>query len=67
MTTRTITSLYDTYDDAAQTVRELEAANVPPVNISMMASNADNRYPPTDPRIANRPAVLERVHRSEPS
>jgi hypothetical protein len=49
MTTRTITSLYDTYDDAAQTVRELEAANVPPVNISMMASNADNRYASTDP------------------
>jgi hypothetical protein len=49
MATRTITSLYDNYEDAAQTVRELEAANVPPVNISMMASNADNRYAPTDP------------------
>jgi hypothetical protein len=40
MTTRTLTSLYDNYDDAAQTVQELEAANVRPVNISMMASNA---------------------------
>ena len=48
MTIRTITSLYDTYDDAAQTVRELEAANVPPDNISMMANNADSRYAPTD-------------------
>jgi hypothetical protein len=49
MTTRTLTSLYDNYDDAAQAVRQLQAADVPPVNISMMASNADNRYPPTDP------------------
>jgi hypothetical protein len=49
MATRTLTSLYDDYDDAAQTVRELEEANVPPVNISMMASNADYRYAPTDP------------------
>ena len=48
MTTRTFTSLYDTYDDAAQTVRDLEAANVPPDSISIMANNADNRYAPTD-------------------
>jgi hypothetical protein len=47
MTTRTITSLYDTYDDAVQTVRDLEAANLPHDKISMVASNADNRYVPT--------------------
>ena len=29
MTTRTITKLYDNYDDAVQTVRDLEAANIP--------------------------------------
>ena len=50
MTMRTITNLYDTYDDAAQTVRDLEAANVPHDSISMMANNADNRYAPVDSR-----------------
>jgi len=29
MTTRTITGLFDTYDDAAQTVRAFEAAGIP--------------------------------------
>jgi hypothetical protein len=48
MTMRTITKLYDTYDDAAQTVRDLEAAKIPHDSISMMANNADNRYAPVD-------------------
>jgi hypothetical protein len=44
MTTRTITGLYDTYDDAAQTVRDLAAAGVPDADISVVANNVDNRY-----------------------
>jgi hypothetical protein len=48
MTTRTFTSLYDSYDDAVQTVRDLESANIPHDDISMMANNTDNRYVTTD-------------------
>lgn len=48
MTTRTITKLYDGYDDAADTVRDLEAAGVPHDDISLMANNADNRYVAAD-------------------
>src|ERR1700686_92019 len=44
MTTKTITGLYDTYDDATQTVREIEAIGVPDADISMVANNVDNRY-----------------------
>ena len=44
MTTRTIAKLYDSYDDAADTVRDLEAAGVPHGDISLVANNADNRY-----------------------
>ena len=44
MTTQTITGLYDTYDDAAQTVRDLAAAGVPDADISVVANNVDNRY-----------------------
>ena len=44
MTTRTITGLYDTYDDAAQTVRDLTAAGIPDADISVVATNIDNRY-----------------------
>ena len=44
MTTRTITGLYDTYDDAAQTVRDLAAAGVPDADISVVANNVDNWY-----------------------
>jgi hypothetical protein len=56
MTTRTITSLYDTYDDAVQTVRDLEAAHLPHDNISMVASNADNQYAHKDSTEAARGA-----------
>jgi hypothetical protein len=44
MTSKTITGLYDTYDDAVQTVREIEAAGVPHSDISMVANNVDERY-----------------------
>src|ERR1700676_2182245 len=45
MTTKTITGLYDRYDDAAQTVRDLAAAGVPDADTSVVANNVDNRYP----------------------
>jgi len=44
MTTQTITGLYDTYDDAAQTVRDLAAAGVPDSDISVVANNVENRH-----------------------
>jgi hypothetical protein len=44
MTTRTITALYDTYDDAAQTVRDLAVAGIPDADISVVANNVDNQY-----------------------
>jgi hypothetical protein len=44
MTKRTLTGLYDSYEEAAQTVRDLEAAGVPASDISMVVSNADERY-----------------------
>jgi hypothetical protein len=34
MTTRTVTGLYDSYDAAAQTVRDLEAVRIPDSDIS---------------------------------
>lgn len=40
MATKTITSLYDTYEDAAATVSELKAANVPAGDINLVASQA---------------------------
>lgn len=43
MTKRTITGLYDTYDEASRTVKDLEAADVPRDDISIVASNADNQ------------------------
>jgi len=46
MTTRTVTGLYDTYDAAAQTVRDLEAAQIPHNEISMVAHRADTREVP---------------------
>jgi len=41
MTSRTITGLYDRYDDAAQAVRDLEAAGIAPREISLVANNID--------------------------
>lgn len=43
MTTRTVTGLYDSYDAAADTVRDLEAANIPDSDISLVAHRADDR------------------------
>jgi len=37
MTTRTVTGLYDSYDAASRTVRDLEAANIPDSDISIVA------------------------------
>src|ERR1700722_6043662 len=37
MTTQTVTGLYDTYEAAIQTVRDLEAANIPHTDISLVA------------------------------
>src|SRR3954467_10988658 len=41
---QTITKLYDTYEDAAATVGDLERAGLPYARISLVASDADNRY-----------------------
>lgn len=42
MATRTITRLYDTYDEAAKAVRALEAAGVPHADISVVGSGHDD-------------------------
>ena len=42
---QTITRLYDSHDDAVQVVQALEQAGVPHADISLVASNADTRYP----------------------
>jgi hypothetical protein len=51
MTTRAVTSLYDTYEDAAHTVRDLESSGIPRDDISMVASNLDHRV--ADPGASN--------------
>ncbi len=43
MSARTIARLFDRYEDAAHAVRDLEAAGIPPDDISLMANNAGNR------------------------
>jgi hypothetical protein len=42
--TITISRLYDTYADAQQAVRGLEAAGIPHSDISIVANNSDNWY-----------------------
>jgi hypothetical protein len=42
--TTVITRLFDTYDHAQQAVQDLEASGIPHADISLVASNADNRY-----------------------
>jgi hypothetical protein len=44
MTTKTITGLYDTYDAAAKTVRQIEAVGIPHDDLSVVANNVDDRY-----------------------
>ena len=43
MPNRTIARLFDTYEDAAHAVRDLEAAGVPHGDISIVANNASDR------------------------
>jgi hypothetical protein len=42
--TKTISRLYNSYDRAAQALRDLEAAGVPHSDISIVANNSDNWY-----------------------
>ena len=44
MTTKTITAFFDSYEDASEAVRRLEAAGVSHGNISLIASNEGDRY-----------------------
>lgn len=44
MATRTITALFDRYEDASNAVGKLEAAGVPHGDISIVANNTDDRY-----------------------
>jgi len=48
MTTKTITGLFDIYDNAAQSVREIEAIGIPRDDLSVVANNTDNRYVTTE-------------------
>lgn len=47
MTIRTFTHLYDSYDQAALVVGQLESAGVPHSDISIVGANHDNRTTPT--------------------
>lgn len=47
MTTRTIIGLYDTYEAASRTVRDLEAAHIPGADISLVAHRSEE-YVVTD-------------------
>ena len=44
MTNRTVTGLFDSYDDAKRAVHDMEAMGVPYSEISIVANNSDNRY-----------------------
>lgn len=44
MATRTITALFDDYDAAARAIDKLEAAGIPNGDISIVASNAEDRH-----------------------
>ncbi|MBK3425318.1 hypothetical protein HPY25_25920, partial [Methylobacterium sp. IIF4SW-B5] len=44
MATRTLTALFDSYDDASAAVRKVEAAGVPHADISIVANNQGDRY-----------------------
>jgi hypothetical protein len=48
MTTETITGLFDIYEDAALSVREIEAIGVPRDDLSVVANNIDDRYVATE-------------------
>ena len=42
--TKTVSALYDTYDEAASAVMELEQAGIPAADISLVSNNVDNHY-----------------------
>lgn len=44
MATRTISHLFDTYEQAARTVADLEAAGIPHADISLVANNSGDRH-----------------------
>ena len=44
MAIKTITRLYDSYDEAEKVVRDLRDAGVPAEDVSIVASNASGRY-----------------------
>lgn len=44
MATKTITRLFDSYDDATQVVQALETAGVPHSDISLVSNDAEGRY-----------------------
>lgn len=48
MTTKTIAGLYDNYAEATQSVRDIEALGVPHADVSIVASNIDDRYMATE-------------------
>ncbi len=41
---KTVSGLFDTYDQAAEAVRDLKAFGIPDGDVSMVASNAEGRY-----------------------
>jgi len=47
-TMKTVTGLFDNYDDASDAVGELEASGVPHDDISIVSSNSDNQHPAGD-------------------
>lgn len=59
MTNRTVTGLYDTYDDAARVIRELENAGISGRDLGLVVNNADNQYAlsDNDARIADKTAA----------
>jgi hypothetical protein len=50
MTTLTVTGLFDSYDDAARAVRDLESAGIPARDLALVVNNADERYTVADDR-----------------
>ena len=61
----TICRLYETYDDASQTVTALKAAGVPATDASIISNNSDNWYSPSpaSSRESAIPAVAGRADR----
>jgi hypothetical protein len=44
MTTRTVTGLFASYDEAERAVRDIETSGIPHSDISIVANNSDQRY-----------------------